>query len=453
MKYLGLLVLSIILCLPAFENGFPLMHPDTSAYLIAGFDSVIGEGRTWPYAGFLRHISLSESLWLVVFVQSSLMLGCLDLFFKAFFDVTELRKYLLPFYVFVVAVPTALSFHVSCLMPDVFTPIMLLSFLILLLAPQQSKKEKACTISLFLMALVMHNTHLILALVFIILLWISYLIPVFRHRWQSALLSRNRLIGLSGLLVIGLLTLSSLHYMVGGEFRATRGGGVFLFARLCDYGIAQDYLKVQCPDSDYFLCQQKHSLGLGRHFLWDRKKVFHQQGGWTTQNEALYAQLCFDILSHPNYLKKYLLKTTIATLNQFFCYDFSPLDENHHSKWLANEVSRRFPDSINEVQNSKQYLGLYRPEMADNKNNFQHLLILFSLFLIGIYGFVSRWKFNRFWLFTGGLLFGLFLNALLSAATSGVYPRYQSRLAWMLTLPAFWVVCQYMPTQWISRKG
>jgi hypothetical protein len=34
----------------------------------------------------------------------------------------------------------------------------------------------------------------------------------------------------------------------------------------------------------------------------------------------------------------------------------------------------------------------------------------------------------------------LLINAFIAGAASGVYPRYQSRIAWLITLPAFWYV-------------
>jgi hypothetical protein len=396
---------------------------------------------------------LQESLWLVVFFQSILLVLCLHLFLNAFFCFPYLKKYLLGLYLFVVGVPTALSFHVSCLMPDMFTPIVLLSFLMLLLADNQTKREKVGTIVLFLVASVMHNIHLLLCVAFICLLWCSYVFPKLRRKWYAVGVRRDKLLGLSGLTCIALLSLCSLHYVVAGEFRAARGGGIFLFARLCDYGIAQDYLQQNCEGKYHYLCLQQDKLGQGRHFLWDRQKILHRHGGWTSENEAMYSRLCVQILSQPNYLKKYLLKTLIASFRQFFCYDFSPLDENHHAKWLANEVARRFPDALNEVQNNQQYLGVYRPEMADVKNSYQHFLVLFSLLVLGMLWFFSVVTFNRFWLWTAGLFLGLYLNAFVSAATSGVYPRYQSRIAWLLTLPSFWVLCQYIQAKWAKLKA
>lgn len=432
------LILVLVLCIPAFYNGFPLMFPDTGGYLSTGFLNEIGYARVWLYGGFLRHVSLFESLWLVVFAQGGLLAGTLYLVFKYFFKRPLFLKYTL-IYTLIIGTTTAAAFHVSMLMPDIFTPIVVLSFCLLLFAKEMSRGDLVLTTLLFVIATGMHNSHFVLNIGLILGLVVLMCFKQTRLSFYSWGITLKKIASLSTLIFCTHLLVCTLHYSKGGEFKATRGSQIFLFARLCDFGIAQSYLEENCKSNRTDnLCDNVWTLSLGASFLWSPESFLYKQGGWTAENEAYYGALVKDILTTPKYLKKYLIKSIEATFIQLFYYEMDPTGHLHSTR--TDLVQKYFPSYTLAAQNSRQLQRNYTVTSIENRNAIQHFVIILSLlclvFLLWDGEYSKRQK--AVVLF---ILAALLINAFIAGATSGVYDRYQSRVAWLVTLPAFWFVC------------
>jgi hypothetical protein len=122
---------SLISCAMAVYNGYPFVYPDTGSYIYSGFSDVFLPDRPPFYGYFLRHMSLAESLWLVIAAQSLLINYLLyRLVMHTCRTGSPAGRYLLA--VVACNVLTGLSFTCSFLVPDVFTPITLLGFILLL---------------------------------------------------------------------------------------------------------------------------------------------------------------------------------------------------------------------------------------------------------------------------------------------------------------------------------
>ena len=433
-----LLLAAFIFCIPAFYNGFPLMFPDTAGYIHAGFTSEIGYARVWLYGGFIRHVSLFESLWLVVFGQGVLLAVSLYLVFKYIAERQESAKYTL-IYTLIIGITTAAGFHVSMLMPDIFTPIVILNFCLLLFGKNMSKRSTILASLLFIMATGMHNSHLVLNVGLILGLTVLMFFKKIRELLYSWGISIKKLSSLSILILCTHLLICTLHYSKGGEFKATRGSQIFLFARLCDFGIAQSYLKEHCATNKVdSLCDNIQTLGLSAQFLWAPNSFLYKTGGWTAKNEAYYRVLVKGILTTPKYLKKYIIKSIEATFMQFFYYEMDPTKELHATR--VDLVQRYFPSYVSTAKNSRQLKRTYTHTVIENQNAIQHVVIMASLLCILLLLWDGKYSKHQkaVALF---ILVALWGNAFIVAATSGVYDRYQSRVAWLITLPAFWLIC------------
>jgi hypothetical protein len=433
------LIAALILCVPAFYNGFPLMFPDTTPYLETGFENKVGDARVWLYGGFLRHVSLWETLWLVVFVQGLLVTGSIYLMFKYFFKGPYSMR-LTILYMIVVGSTTAISFHVSMLMPDVFTPIVILSFSLLLLAKNMSRRDTFIAIFLFVFASAMHNSHLILNIGVLILIGLSMVVKNWRLAWNGLGVSRRKLFLLLGLVFCAHISVCTLHYSKGGEFKATRGSEVFLFARLCDFGIAQSYLAEHCEVQNYTICPMAGRLNLGRNFLWTWKSPLYKTGGWTIEGEEYYRRLVKDILTTPKYLKKYIIKSIEATLMQFFYYDIDPLGEMRNEVKGSGVIKVYFRSYDLAAVNNRQFKKTYTSTFIERQNVVQQFVIGIAALLLLLLLWDEKYS-RRQKIVAGILLVGMLVNAFIVGATSGVYDRYQSRVAWLITLPAFWFIC------------
>jgi hypothetical protein len=435
------LIAILILCVPAFYNGFPFLFPDTVGYVSTGFSNEIGAARVWLYGGFLRHISLYETLWLVVFAQGAIVAGVIYLTFKYFLK----SKYTYNFfiiYLFIVGSTTAISFHVSMLMPDIFTSVIILSFILLLFAKNLSLRDQMIAILLFVGGIGMHNTHIVLALGLILCVLMIYSIKKWRLLCNSLGINLKKIGLIGSLIFVGYISTCTLHYSLGGDFSTTRGSRIFLFARLCDFGIAQSYLEENCASTEgaQAICEDINMLGKSNAFLWgdQSKSYLNKTGGFSKENEIYYQKLTTDILTTPKYFKKYIIKSTEAMFMQFFTYETRVPEESYGLGvyW----VDQYFGTYSLAVRNSRQWLKRYSKTSMERENATQSFVFgiaaLFFLFLLWDTKCSKGQKGVALFILTA-----LFVNAFIAGAASGVYGRYQSRVAWLITLPAFWFVC------------
>ncbi|HLP12535.1 MAG TPA: hypothetical protein VK177_11435, partial [Flavobacteriales bacterium] len=122
----------LMLIWPAMVNGFPFIYNDLSTYLASGFELKTPFDRPITYGIFLRIASLNGlSLWGVIVVQailvSWLVFKILVVFLK---DVITLQHCLVC--MFILCAFTPLPWICSLLMPDIFTPLLVLSLVLIL---------------------------------------------------------------------------------------------------------------------------------------------------------------------------------------------------------------------------------------------------------------------------------------------------------------------------------
>lgn len=433
-------IIALLFCAPAFYNGFPILFPDSSSYISAGFINKIQGSRPWLYSCFIRHISLWETLWLVIFVQGFLTAGVIYLMFKEFYKGKHQSK-LFILYSLIIGTTTAVSFHVSRLMPDIFTPIVILIFILLLLEKHLSKKEKIFAIILFIIASGMHNSHLIMNIGMILVVVFGSIFKSLRSKYTEVGITRKK-VGLLTLCVVCThLFTCTVHYSISGEFVATKGGSIFLFARLCDFGIAQAYLKEHCDeDLKGGICDHPHKLFYAGNFLWNKKSYLNKSGGWTKKNEVYLGTLTKKILTTPKYLKAYIIRSIEATFIQFFTFDYSPVEP--YIKWVTGAVKSYYPMYILAADGSRQMQNTYNQNYVDFNNMIQQI-VLFIAALLTFFLFWSSKVPDEQKALAILIIFALLINAFIAAATSGVYDRYQSRVNWLITLPVFWFICRY----------
>ncbi len=443
-------VVALFFCVPAFYNGFPILFPDSSGYISAGFVNKVQGSRPWLYSGFIRHVSLWETLWLVLFVQGFLTAGVIYLMFKEFYKGQHNSK-LFILYSLIIGTTTAVSFHVSRLMPDAFTPLVLLIFILLLLEKNLSRKEKIVATLLFIVASGMHNAHLVMNIGMILALVFGALFKTLRATYAAVGITRKKVGWLTLCIVCTHLFTCTIHYSKEGGFAATKGGSIFLFARLCDFGIAQAYLKEHCKEDMHGgICDHPKKLFYAGNFLWYKDSYLNKNGGWTEENEAYFGTLTKNILTTPKYLKSYIIRSIEATFIQFSIFGYSPVEPD--IKWVTGAVKEYYPMYTLAADGSRQVQNNYNQNYVDAKNVI-HEIVLFIAFLLIILLLWSTKIPKEQKAFTLLIILGLFINAFIAAATSGVYDRYQSRLIWLITLPAFWFVSTYLSENKLFNKN
>jgi hypothetical protein len=128
--------------IPVFFNGYPFVFSDTGTYISSGFEDTITENYPITYRLFVKHISLANSLWLVVLAQAIIVNILIWYFIKLITGAANkaLNFIYLSGILFLTAI-TSMPWFSGLIMPDIFTPISFLLLAILLLEPTFNRKK------------------------------------------------------------------------------------------------------------------------------------------------------------------------------------------------------------------------------------------------------------------------------------------------------------------------
>ena len=125
-------------------------------------------------------------------------------------------------------------------------------------------------------------------------------------------------------------------------------------------------------------------------------------------------------------------------MKQFFNFQTGPAKSLQEKSPPFLSVSEHFPDQVMDYLGSRQFDEKTIEEFALKLlNDLQLGLVIFSLFIIIL---VCSTRIPFFWKFFSGLILtSLIINAFICGMIY-VAPRYQSRVAWLLTLPVFLIL-------------
>ncbi len=305
--YLFLFGAAISLLIPALINGYPLVYSDTATYLDSGFTFGMPYDRPITYGLFLRFASLNGvTLWTVIAFPCLILAW---LIFRMFREKWQKGDPYLPALLTTILLSlfTGLSWTGSQLMPDIFTPIMFLTSL-LLLTGSLTRRERILLYLLFLFSASMHLSHLTFNVAFLGILLIIREIKVLKLKPS---------LGIRPIVI--LLSLSLLAGLSGAS-SYSKSKHIFLMGAFVEHGIVQRYLDEKCGTMDFQLCAYKDSLPeLAWQFLWDPSSPLEKLGGWKETKEE-FNEIIRGTLTSPKYLALHLkesLKATAAQLVRF----------------------------------------------------------------------------------------------------------------------------------------
>ncbi len=440
----GLIFSSLILCFMAFYNGYPLVYPDTGTYIRSGFEGFVPEDRPITYGLFIRHISLSESLWLVVFFQG--LITALLVFYYFHYLLKQPFKIKLLAYLAYIGLITfffGASVNVSQLIPDIFTSITILSIGLLLFAEKMKLRDKIVISFTLIFSISVHSSHLLIVAASLMVIVVFFVYEKIRKKATFFYNKSKRLIYITSLVVGSVLFTMSINYLYSGKSTYSRGGHVFLLARINDLGLLKDYLDHNCEKNDYKICQYRDKIPWD--MLWDPQSPLYLTGGWEANKEE-YRRLIVDILTTPKYLKLFIIRTFESSFKQFYTFDTGDTPPQTMGSSVFGAIDQFYHET------TKEYLGAFQNNNKlkydeinrSQKVIFGFLLILFFAFYIS--DIEVKWKFLiSFFLLT------LYFNAAVSTI-SCIAPRFQGRVIWMLPLPAFIILLNHIPFDLIREK-
>jgi len=425
-----LLLLSLVVLLwPALYNAFPLVNPDSGAYISSGLRLSVHPDRPIGYGLFVLLTSMGISLWFVVVAQALILNWLIRRLTQKLLG--KHADGLLPAIVLLlISFGTTVSWFTAQLTPDIFTAALLLCVLLFFLERNDRKKSRTYGIVMFFL-FATHNSNVVIALALSLLLMLYTRRKALRGYFIAA--RKMFLVALSSFAV-----LSSIYMFGGYGFGLSPVTHVFLVSRMAENGILDQYLEEECPVTHYSLCDYQGKLGVRQwDFMWGAGYPHNKLGWMETRKE--YNRIILGTLASPRLLGLHVLKSlegTARELPQLFLSD-ALTPEGAQSNTYKN-VELYFRHQLKEYQTSMQSNNILQSPAQYNNL----LIVLFTL-ATGIAALAySRQRITDAVPPDGpdwALLFGitilfLVLNAWVTSTFATVVARFQARVFWVLPL-------------------
>ncbi|WKZ67778.1 MAG: hypothetical protein QY325_07565 [Flavobacteriales bacterium] len=405
----------------AIWNGYPLVYSDTSSYLGSGFTLDTLVDRPITYGLFLRITSLNGlTLWISTLAQCALLWWCLSLTL-AWAGITRLRNRAI--IVLALCTLSGLPFVSGQLMADAFTPMLILS-LLLLIAGEPPRGQRWLLHGVFVLAFAMHMSHVPLALLLIpVAIRISRAAGTGSHAWRRAGL-------LVPLMAVALIPMGS---------SLAKSKHVFFMAHMAEEGILQRYLEKHCPGEDLVICGAPSMPSSADAFLWGPDSPLNRFPSWSAA-EPEFKAIIAESLRDPELLLLHGKAWLSAGSRQLLRFDpadgMGPFADG---TLLQQRIEAHIPGDAVAFAHSRQSAGLLTPPHLDSLSRVQAGIMALSAVLLLAYAFVRRTWRSKGCSAALVLISAYVLNAFLNAGLVMVADRFAAKLAWTIPLAALLV--------------
>ncbi len=414
-----------LLVWPAFVNGYPLVFSDTGAFLHQTLGPLMIWDKPWIYGPIMHAAHWRSTLWLPLAAQGLAVSHLVWLVARCCGGTGPGRHLLL---CAALALTTA-PFSVALLMPDVLAPVVVLALGLLGFAEERLSRGERLWLSLLAMlAIASHLSHLPVAglLVWLVVLLRRALAPTLRVA-----------VPLLGAVLLLLATNLAGH----GRLALSPHGATFLLARLVADGPGARTIAAECPGAGWYLCAWAGRLPAhSDDFLWAPDSPVNRDASGAPRflGGALLAPEAGTIVWRT------LQREPLAVLGQGFANGVRQFVTAGAGDTLGNQhldvtVARMLALGFGSTEQRRFAASRQaRSELAELAVPLAWLHT--AGLLVG--GVVLLWSLARPGLdpATRGLvlavLVGVAANALATGALSGVNPRYQARIAWLLPMMA-----------------
>lgn len=443
LKWAGAIVAgSFLLSFLGLYNGYPFVYPDTGSYVFSGFQGEVPIDRPITYGLFIRHSSMAESLFWVMYAQG--FLTSLVIYFL----LRQIYNAITPFgfigLLLVLSACTSISFYTSFLTPDLFTPIFWASLAVLLFG-NLSLRNLIVVAFLGWFALIMHSSTLVAAVVFTILLVVASLSGRFR-----AVIPFKKTLQVGALTLVGWLSVMSIHVAFKAPFAVQQAGPAFFLGRLNEIGLLKPHLEKACADGkNYPICKYKDQIP--DDFLWGQDSPSRKDGGWVA-HKSEYQDIIWNILTTPRDLKNFAIFAVNGTLMQLAYFRIEDTGPMREETPPYEAVKKYFPRELVSYKLAHQHHRNHFLDFSGLNTRQQYLFFGFILLLAGVWHPRLRRHMARplphMLIFCG---IALLINAFVCSTFSTVVSRYQGRLLWLAILVELVAIIQ-IGMHWYAER-
>jgi hypothetical protein len=427
---LAIAAAALLLCWPAFYNGYPLTYDDSASYL----DTIDPRAAIWArpifYTLFLRPFHLHIWLWPAILAQSLILAHLIHVVARVTCGRLAPQSYLL--LMFVLAL-TMLPWLTSMIMPHAFTGVVVLGLFLLGFAQHRLGPIERWYIALLTAgAITTHMSHLGLAIG--LLITILALSAVLRRKRQ---LRPAPAVILAFPVAAAVLAQLAVNSYARGSLSLAPSTSIFLLARFVADGSAAAYLRDTCPERKFVLCAYLDQLPSDAdEFLWPRDGVFRRAGGAPALRDEAREIVVGTLRAYP---LRQLSRTADHVIHQLVDLRIDSIMPAADPTAIPNYPIRLyiqsfFPGAYGDYLASRQSTG----RLPMRGLNILHGVVTVGSFVAGLLvmlAFIRR---------DSAVMIALPLvivaawigNAIITASVSGVFGHYQGRLAWLVTLYA-----------------
>jgi hypothetical protein len=401
--------------LAAFYNGFPLVYSDTSTYLASGFELETPVDRPITYGLFLRLTSLNGfSLWGTIFFQSLLLAYLVFKLFVVLNISGPLQKTVLALAVCTLA--SGVSWVTSQLIADVFTPMLILVWMLIFLDKHPSRRNTFLYYFLLFFVTAMHMSHLMITCGFLAVILLMRINKKVREFIPLA--------------KVGYVFLFSAMTFLIFASSYSKYKNVFFVGKLEGSGILKEILDENCSDHHFKLCMYKDSLPHNTNeFIWNEESPLKKIGGYKGGKQEL-KEISSLATGNAKYLEKIIAMAAKDSWRQLYTFNIG--DGNGvfmQGTRLYERIGRYIPNDVSMYAKSRQQQG---------KLSGVTVIALYFITTICIAILLCSWlvwkmKKKTLVILTAPVS-GIILNAIACGSWSEVADRYQCRVMWLLIL-------------------
>jgi hypothetical protein len=436
-----------LLLWPALWNGYPIVFADTGTYLSQAIRLYAGWDRPVFYSLFMLPLHLTITVWPVIVVQALLAAWVMWLVCRVL--VPGISGVAFTGGVFVLSACSWLPWLVCELMPDLFTPLLVLALCLLAWVPERlSRIEQVTLAGLATLMIASQQSSLPLAivlgggLVFLRRLAAPALASSVRDRGRSPPRDSATVVTSPSrrwLLIVlppalALLGLCTVNLAAHGRFAVSPFGNIFLLARVIYDGPGMTVLRRDCPTTHWRLCPFRDSFPPNSDdFLWTPDSPLNRAGGpKSVSRDEAGAIINAALLADPMGEITAGLANTVEQLSSFDSGDGLNPWPAQVSPW----IDRYFPP--------REQATYAAARQQDGTLSVPPLLIRIHM-IVALAGVIACLlllpvAFRRRSACAGFLLAVLLVLPLSAAITGGLsapHDRYQARIMW---LPPFMAV-------------
>ncbi len=418
---------------PALWNGYPIVFADTGTYLSQATHRYLGWDRPVFYSLFIWPLHLGLTTWPVVVVQSALTVWVLDLTRRG---IGVSRAWLLGVTVFLSAA-TWLPWTVSELMPDLFTPLLVMLLGLLVFSPSRFSPRKRLAMTLlaaFMIATQQSSVPLAIGLLFVVmpLTWIA---GQFRSgppmcRGRAALsLSLAPLVA-PALAIAALIMANAIGF---GRVSISPYGNVFVLARVIYDGPGMTVLRRDCPGSGWRLCPYLDWFpATSDEFLWAETSPIMLAGGHKAVSADADAIIHAAIRAEPGHLLAAAWNNTIEQLTRFESGDGIELWPAQAGSWIDKDFPPLERERFHAARQQAGTLSVWPPLGT------LHRVVALAGIAAALAMLPIAWRRRHVaaWFLVLSLL-ALPIGAAITGGLSVPHDRYQSRIVWLPACVAF----------------